>query len=546
MNMEIEAKFLLSGGDQIGNLLSLLQAKSFEIQSVSAEAIDDRYFDTPDWRLLGEGWSYRWRDASGKREATLKSMSLNGQDVHKRREETQEVSAFPASTAQLPPGPVADGLGDQLNGKAPVELFRVSNYRRLYLARSGDARLEIAVDEATITAERQSKLAPGQMRFHELEIELKQGSEDSLLEVAELIREQLDVLPARLSKYQRGLQTAGYSVPAAAPASDRPPFRESDPVILLAYRYLQAQFQEMLLEEPRAWEGLDPEGVHQMRVATRRIRAALRAFREVLPGTLTGTLNSELRWLAAVLGEVRDLDVYLENLKHYASEVSEEDAAALSGYEAFLSNEWQKARRKLLTGLGSRRYQRLKERFGRVLDRGPSRGALRQTRSITIEVAAERLLKRRLKKVLKLGQAIGPRSPDEALHQLRIQGKRLRYLFEFFQPIYGRRLKRTIKTAKRLQTVLGDHQDACVATERLIAFAERVPMRPASRKLLVVLGQLISGQRRQVQQKRLEFRMMWAKLSRKELRRQVKGLFRGHARHGTRTLTAEAEAGTGR
>ena len=78
----------------------------------------------------------------------------------------------------------------------------------------------------------------------------------------------------------------------------------------------------MLGQEPKAWEGLDPEGVHQMRVCTRRLRAAFRAFRDVLPANAVRSFNREFKWVASVLGRVRDLDVYRDNLDHYAAEVA--------------------------------------------------------------------------------------------------------------------------------------------------------------------------------------------------------------------------------
>ena len=95
----------------------------------------------------------------------------------------------------------------------------------------------------------------------------------------------------------------------------------ADPAIHLAYGRLLEQFEEMIAQEPRAWEGLDPEGVHKMRVATRRLRSALRAFKKVLPASVRSFIG-EFKWLAATLGGVRDLDVAMGNLPHFLSEIS--------------------------------------------------------------------------------------------------------------------------------------------------------------------------------------------------------------------------------
>ncbi len=96
----------------------------------------------------------------------------------------------------------------------------------------------------------------------------------------------------------------------------------------------------MIAQEPRAWEGLDPEGVHKMRVATRRLRSALRAFKKVLPASIR-SFNSEFKWLAAALGGVRNINVAMGNLPHFLSELPPEDAAYMDDYQQYLADQWQ-------------------------------------------------------------------------------------------------------------------------------------------------------------------------------------------------------------
>ena len=151
------------------------------------------------------------------------------------------------------------------------------------------------------------------MPFVELEMELKEGPEESLRQLVDDMHQEFRLLPSRLNKFDRGLQTAGLSEPAEIRKrrlNDSPLTKElrernlspADPAIQLAYQCLQERFEEMLAEEPKAWEGLDPEGVHQMRVATRRLRAAFRAFKDVLPAKPILAYNREFRRAAAVLG----------------------------------------------------------------------------------------------------------------------------------------------------------------------------------------------------------------------------------------------------
>ena len=242
----------------------------------------------------------------------------------------------------------------------------------------------------------------------------------------------------------------------------------------------------MIAQEPRAWEGLDPEGVHKMRVATRRLRSALRAFKKVLPASIR-SFNGEFKWLAAALGGVRDLDVARGNLPHFLSEIPSEDAAHLDDYQQYLADRWREERRHLLAGMASRRYGRLKAGFAQRLERGPSARVHGDpwVRSRSARPPNCSSVKR-YRGVLRRGREITSASSDESLHALRIRCKRLRYLLEFFRPAYGELLKAETTRLKELQDVLGEFQDACVAGQsasplrRRPTRAQRQP-RPAQR-----------------------------------------------------------------
>jgi hypothetical protein len=118
----------------------------------------------------------------------------------------------------------------------------------------------------------------------------------------------------------------------------RRPLRKKDSTAKLAYRCLLDQFEAMLREETIAWEGANVEGVHQMRVATRRIRAAFQAFKSGLPPDSSNEFRSEFKWLARVLGNVRDLDVQQDNLRRCLDEFPVEEAACLDDYRQHLAS----------------------------------------------------------------------------------------------------------------------------------------------------------------------------------------------------------------
>lgn len=508
-HVEIEAKFLIEDAEQADALIDSLRAE--EKRSVPSVDIVDSYWDTPDWSLFKAGWAYRWRDASGSKTLALKSVDSGPGTLHKRLELEQHVPEFPGDNGHaLPDGRVADQL-DGLDLVGLRELFRVNNTRRFFDIRTPDKSLvQVAIDEATISTDCHED-GPSSVgsAIRELELELVEGREESLLELAKSTQKQFGLLESRRAKFDRGLQAAGLS-PPDAPMDGwgngvspylaklrQVDFLADDPAIHLAFRRFTEEFEAMLTQEPKAWEGLDPEGVHQMRVRTRRLRAAFRAFDDVIPADSVRSFNREFKWVASALGKVRDLDVYRASIDQYASGASAEPSDYDRDYQRHLAARWRKARKGLLARLGSRRYGRLKDRFGSFLARGPSNRALKTCGGVTIRDAARQLIGKRYKRVLRDGRAVAPGSSAESLHALRIQCKRLRYLFEFFDPIYNNAFKPEIKRLRKLQDVLGEFQDADVATHQLRTYVRGIRKLDSERVRFIAAGHLNCGQKRQ-------------------------------------------------
>ena len=304
------------------------------------------------------GWAFaavpgcrRWSDD--------RTSTAGGGDCAEKDGELEQPVESNGWLTEAPLGPVVNRVRSIATMEDMRELFRAHHYRRHYLLRSAEARIEMAVEQVTITCATPVKHGPGLLRFDELVLSLKEGTEASLAELANYLTRTLELVPARMSSFERGLQTAGLR----PPTPEEPPLTQHDLAIRLAYRHLEKQFQELRAEEPLAWEGLDPEGVHQMRVNTRRLRAAFRSFESVLPTRASASFNAGFRWLARVLGAVRDLDVQRANLEQQLLKMPPEDVACLHDYRRYLADEWRRSRRQLLACLESVRYRRLIERF---------------------------------------------------------------------------------------------------------------------------------------------------------------------------------------
>ncbi|HET8873140.1 MAG TPA: CHAD domain-containing protein [Gaiellaceae bacterium] len=257
-------------------------------------------------------------------------------------------------------------------------------------------------------------------------------------------------------------------------------------------RALKGYRDELLAREPGVRLGADPEELHKQRVATRRLRSLLRSARPVLEDPIRAKrLRDELGWLGALLGEVRDRDVLIDYL--VAELATLEEAAAFGAVLELLDGERDEAREHLIGALDGPRYATLLAELERLpgLKEGASLG----------RVAADDY--RRLRKA---ARRLDVKATDEELHRLRIRAKRARYAGE----AVGAK-KEFVDRAKDLQDVLGEHQDAVVAEERIRDLLARV--RGTGRTALVA-GRLIERQRLRRANARRAWPKAWNRLER--------------------------------
>jgi CHAD domain-containing protein len=258
------------------------------------------------------------------------------------------------------------------------------------------------------------------------------------------------------------------SRPVATPRANG--FAPTDPFIVFAYATLAREVEALLANRPQGERAPTPDEIHQLRVAARRLRVALRLFRRMLSSRGVTHLNAELRWFAGSLGEVRDLDVYTENFKAYSLALPAEQRSELGGYELYLRRERADARHEAAASFASPRTAALFDDVARFVVAGPSVAALRRWRTLTVRDGIRTSIKQSVGRVRRLGNRLDARSRPTAIHELRIKAKRLRYELEFFADVYPA-TKETAKTCKELQELLGTHQDACTATARLRRYA---------------------------------------------------------------------------
>ena len=422
-------------------------------------------------------------------------------------------------SGDLPEGAVQAELARISNGANRQELFRVTVHRRVFRLIAAkevdDTIVELAVDQTQIASGGTARSAAGKLELTELELELKDGAPKELHQLAAAMQDTVGLLPARLTKFERGLQTAGFIRPDR-PREPTDSSRAAEPLLLLLYDYLGSLLRTVEAQQPVAWEGVDPEGVHQMRVAIRRTRSMFRAFREMFPAESIGPLDAELRWLARTLGSVRDADVYGEAFREFRDLLSQKDSNALESYEQYLDEAAHEARRRLIDALASDRYEALVARWEQFVETGPSIAYLRRFGGVSVAEGADRHVHRMLKKMLKRGRRIGPDSPPASLHRLRIDGKRLRYLLEFFGRASPERWQPLLRATKQLQNLLGEYQDACVARERIAEYAHSAQLpRKNARESYIALGRLLQREEERMTSRRARFAKDWKRFEKR-------------------------------
>ena len=261
----------------------------------------------------------------------------------------------------------------------------------------------------------------------------------------------------------------------------------------------------------------DPEDVHKSRVATRRLRAEIRLLRPLLVRSVVDHLNDELKWLATALGEVRDIDVRLEDLEQRVAALGPADTAGGRQLLAGLLIEREAANARLLAVIESPRYGALVDDLVAAAADPPLRPGDRRAAAPARSVLPPLVGKRWAH--LRDGVAQLDDNPSvEALHEIRKRAKKLRYAAELATPVVGKPATKMAEAAEGLQGVLGEHHDASDAE----AWLRHHAIVSGSPSLALTAGELIAGEHDRADRFRHQWPVMWRRLKKKARRRWLK------------------------
>jgi len=482
-DVEVELKLLAGAED----LARLLRDRNFlaELGARPArKALLSHYFDTADRRLRRRGLVLRVRSDSGRWIQTLKAADDKGGAVAERGEWECEVRGPEPELDRIDDKALRERLG-LVMAEELTPLFTTRFERHLWRVdwplESADADadrdadkavIELAVDRGEIEAE------AARQPISEVELELVDGSPRALLAFARHLRRHLPLRIGLEDKARRGFRL----IDGETSDGGRPRAQKAKPVALEAGMTTEAGLEAVVgacldhwaVNEPAAYDGGDIEGVHQLRVALRRLRSALALFEAVIGRETRKAWDDRLRWLIRALAPARELDVFLEEtLPPLLERMPEEPGLRqlVAEAEARRARAYGEVRRTLesadyadlfldaVTWAGLRDWRASFSNEARVM-------AERQ-----LGDHARELLDGRHRKVKKRGKGFD-RLDAEGRHRLRLALKKLRYGTEFFAPVFdgdGAKgaTKRYLKAASALQDALGEANDIA-ETRRLL------------------------------------------------------------------------------
>ena len=356
-------------------------------------------------------------------------------------------------------------------------VFTTDVKRTTIQLKRGETSFELALDVGTI--ESHSRTTP-QLPICEIEFELLSGSPLVMLEFALQLSERFELHPQHRTKAARGYALVR---PALGPQPTKSKDMPLDPGMSVGEAFRQivsGALTQLSGNEIPTIQGM-PSGIHQARVAIRRIRAALRAFKKSLPYDKRKAFNGEFRWFQQRLSPARDWHVFLDETVPRIRRNRPNARVNLDRLRRIALRERRRATNEATALFRSRRYTRLLLQFQcwlLALEREN-----RQWFDSKLEPFARKILKKTRRDFLVDRRPFSRMTPDE-LHELRKRGKKTRYATEFFAGLWQTGSAVTgIAMMKALQNELGEANDAAMARQVLASLQPKA-LKPSTLELV--------------------------------------------------------------
>lgn len=504
---EIERKYEATGDTRLPDLTRVAGVTTVDHHGVSE--LDAVYYDTEDLRLAADHLTLRRRTGGADAGWHLKFPVASG-----IRDEIR------APLSDTLPADLAGLVRSRVRDAALVPVVRLRSARDVHQLNGpdGEPLAELSVDEV-----RAERLHGGSRStaWTEIEVELADDGDPAFLDAVERRLRKAGIRPCTApSKLSRALAETSprkqrqpeRPEPATQPEPATPPHTAGDHVLV----YVREQITDIVALDPAVRRGL-PDSVHRMRVATRRLRSALRSYRKVLDRTVTDPVGEELKWLAAELGVDRDQEVLDARLRTRLDALPR--TLVLGPVRARL-RIWSTARRggsrrRTVAVLDGARHLALLHTLEAFLADPPLLPAAAGPPGKALARAAH---KNHARLATRLAHALDhPPGPDRdlALHDARKAAKRARYAAEAARPALGGPARKSVKRLKAVQSLLGDHQDSVVARDALRTLAVQAH---AAGESSFTWGLLYGQEEATAAARERELPQVWARASRAGIR----------------------------
>jgi len=441
------------------------------------------WLDTFDWRLYRAGLTLEQVMSGSNAELVL--TGRDGAVLAAERLPADWKPSWPRLAADLPAGPLQDALEPVTGLRALAPVARAVSKLAELQALNSDAKTiaRLAVDRVAVTFPARASL-PARLTLVPV-----RGYQAQADRVGRAISGLPGVVAGRDSILEAALAAAGCrpgEVPGKAAGIQLVP---GMPAARALSQLLAALLDAMEANVPGTLRDIDTEFLHDLRVAVRWTRSALKLCGDALPKGLASQYGAEFRWLGDLTTPTRDLDVFLLGYPAMAASLVGAEPDELIPFRDHLARSRAAAYRRLVTGLRSARFARLRRNWKDSL------AEVRAVRRPTVAELADAKIAAAHRKALQVGGRITPASPPESLHDLRKRCKELRYLVEMFGSLHDPAQRwQAVRELKALQDCLGEFQDTEVQRTEIRAFAaQMMAARTAPAETLLAMGEIAAS-----------------------------------------------------
>ena len=456
--------------------------KHASVVAEQASTVRRTWFDTFDWRLHRAGFALQRTErskATGPGRLTLTTDDDVLTVVTPPQPQTGARVAYPIDHV-VPDGAMRSLLEPVVEMRAllPVatQRFAVRSYRVL---NDDDKTVARVVLEHPIGARADE---PSGMRSR-VSVVASRGYSAEAAATARVIEKIPGLTPSDQSMLAQALTATGRTAGDYSSKLDIA-LRRGMPTEYAVRRIMRALLDAAQRNVPGAVAATDTEFLHDLRVAVRRARSALKVTNGALPAEEVAAAATALKWLGDLTTPTRDLDVYLLGLDELAAEVTAPgwNASQLGPFRDFLIAAQASEQAVLARSLRSVRAKRAFAAWSAVAEAAePAAAKSAESAGSRVEAVAKTAVVRAFKRVIKAGAAITSESPASDLHDLRKRCKELRYSLEIFGSLHDATAQRAlIDDLKKLQDCLGEFQDTEVQQHAIRTFAAQMLAASAS------------------------------------------------------------------